>query len=440
MRKFINSCRNLILIGLISVCIPGLYAQTSWDTPTALQGMIEQMKSNFPKLKELHQMDQTFEYRRDLARGAYFPIIGASVDYHYMTPVVEFLDFAGNSVPIMPNHAFNAEIYVNHPIWDFGKTKANIDKVDSEREQLAHNIEFTEKNLAYQLASIYYNMLYLEKSLAIQDSEMVAAKVSETITLNRFNAGDALEVDLLNTRVRIDQIQNRITDIKTGLDKQRSIISYMTGEDYSNFSVDLNYVFPGADAILSLQTYTLMENNNEIMASIDKLLIAKQDLELNSKQGYPTLALHASGGMKNGYFPDMNIPKANVLAGVSVSFPFFAGFRFKSMTKIARNQVAVAELAVETANAEAEKNYDQALKDYLSAEEKLQRFTNLIDMAEKALKITNSRYNNGLITSYELILAQNNLESSKMAKVQMEYQRWQAILEMNRVMGTQFWD
>jgi len=440
MRTLFHTCCSLLAVFIL----PGLYvhinAQTTWDTPEELQEMITEMKANFPKLKELHQMDKNFEYRRDLARGAYFPIVGANLGYQYMFPVSEFLSPTGEMIPIFPNHNYSAQIYVNHPIWDFGKTKANIDKVDNEQLQLEHNIAFTESNLSYQLANLYYTILFLEKSLAIQDSEMVAAKLAEDLTLKRYKAGDALEVDLLNTRVRIDQISNKRTDIHTGLDKQRGLLSYLSGMDLSEFKIDANMDFPGDDALESLLADTTFERNSDVVSSIDKLLLSKNDLALTSKMGYPTLAFQAAGGMKDGYLPDLEAPKGNVLVGASISFPFFAGFRFRSMTKISTNQVSVAELGVESANAEARKNYDQALQDYISAEEKLQRFTSLIETADKALKITNSRYNNGLITSYELILAQNNLESSKMAKVQMEFQRWMAILEVNRILGTKFWN
>lgn len=431
----------------LKIIVPALFlaaavpakAQPVWDAPDALLDIIGQMRSNFPKLKELQQLEQNFGFRRDLARGAYFPIIGADINYQYRAPVPE-LNLLADPIRFLPNHNYSAQIYATHPIWDFGKTRANIAKVNNEEQQLLHMKSFTELNLAYQLTSLYYGILFLEKSLAIQETEMTAARESERITELRFRSGDALELDLFNTRVRIEQIENRITDIRSQIDKQRHLLGYITGSEYSGFTVGTQTAFPGADVFGVGSGDPSFEQNAGVVAAEDKWKLSKNDLDLNAKMGYPTLSFTASGGMMNGFFPDLNEPKANIYTGVGISFPFFAGFRFRSMTKISKNMVAVAELGIESAFAEAEKDYNQALQDLLAAEEKLQRMGSLIETAEKALKVTGSRYNNGLITSYELILAQNNLENARMAQVQLEFQRWQALLEINRVLGTRFWE
>jgi outer membrane protein len=438
MRNNKISLKTILLALLLSVLIPAS-AQPAWDAPDDLLEMVEQMRTNFPKLKELNQLEHNFEFRRNLARGALFPIIGAEFDYYYLAPVNEF-SVAGESVKIMANHNYSAQIYATHPIWDFGKTRATIDKVDNEQHQMLHTKEFTELNLAYQLTNIYYGILFLEKSMAIQEAEMEAALESERITALRFKSGEALELDLFNTQVRIEQIKNRKTDIQSQIDKQRKLLRYITGNDYANFTVGVETSFPGADAFGGEMADPAFKGNVDVVNAEDKWRLAKNDLEINSKMAYPTLSLKASGGMKNGFIPDLNTPKANIYAGAGISFPFFAGFRFRSMTRISKNMVVVAELGLESAMAEARKNYEQAVEDLVAAEEKLQRMGSLITTAEKALKITNSRFNNGLITSYEMILAQNNLENARMAQVQLEYQRWQALLEINKVLGTRFWE
>src|SRR5688572_27027591 len=115
-------------------------AQDAWQPPVDLQLMIGQMKENFPKLKELDQLEKNFQFRRNLARGALFPIVGSSLNYQYQVPVNE-ITVGPEEIPVFPNHNYSVQVYVTHPIWDFGKTKANMDKVENEQRQLLHNVE-----------------------------------------------------------------------------------------------------------------------------------------------------------------------------------------------------------------------------------------------------------------------------------------------------------
>src|SRR6476659_8636541 len=106
---------------------------------TELKSFINQSFSYFPRLKELDQAVKISQQRVDLAALGNKPNIGANLDYNYVWPVPS-IDFPTNNggsqkFQFQPNHNINTYIALSTPIYDFGKTKASIDKAKEDLQQ-----------------------------------------------------------------------------------------------------------------------------------------------------------------------------------------------------------------------------------------------------------------------------------------------------------------
>ncbi|NIM36527.1 MAG: TolC family protein, partial [Hydrotalea flava] len=64
----------------------------------------------------------------------------------------------------------NASMNAQYALFDFGRLKANIEKSKDELQTATHNLANVKSQLANQVSIIYYNMVYLKKAIAIQDS------------------------------------------------------------------------------------------------------------------------------------------------------------------------------------------------------------------------------------------------------------------------------
>ena len=84
--------------------------------------------------------------------------------------------------------------------------------------------------LALQVATIYYNIIFFQKSIEIQDSIIVFLNDNKKIVESKLRNGDAIRVDLLNIQAQVDIETNRKVDFQNSLQKQINLLAYTTGD------------------------------------------------------------------------------------------------------------------------------------------------------------------------------------------------------------------
>ena len=89
-------------------------------------------------------------------------------------------------------------------MFDFGRLKANIDKSKSDLKYAIDNVLNAQTQLASQFSTVYYNIIYLKKAIAVEDSVLNYLDSNKNIAQNRLNNGDAIKLDVLNLQSQID--------------------------------------------------------------------------------------------------------------------------------------------------------------------------------------------------------------------------------------------
>ena len=69
-----------------------------------------------------------------------------------------------------PEHNVDANIGANYTLLDFGRLKANVERAKTDLRYSQHNVDYVKSQLANQVANIYYNIIYFQKGIAIEDS------------------------------------------------------------------------------------------------------------------------------------------------------------------------------------------------------------------------------------------------------------------------------
>src|SRR5205085_8952481 len=108
-----------------------------------------------------------------------------------------------------PNHNINTFIGLSAPIYDFGRTKANVDKAKEDLQQSKNTIEYNKAQLAAQVANVYYTIIYLQKAISLEDSVIAVLAANRKFMEDKFKNGDALKIDILTWNNNIDIEENR---------------------------------------------------------------------------------------------------------------------------------------------------------------------------------------------------------------------------------------
>ena len=409
---------------------------------TELKSFINQSFSYFPRLKELDQAVKISQQRVDLAALGNKPNIGANLDYNYVWPVPS-IDFPTNNggsqkFQFQPNHNINTYIALSTPIYDFGKTKANIDKAKEDLQQSRNTIEFNKAQLAAQIANIYYTIIYLKQAISLEDSVIEVLKANRAFVQDKYQHGDALKVDVLTWDNNIDIEQNRKVDLQNSLQKQYNLLSYATGQTAAqinqtafDFTASINTV---DEALKSAQTL-----NYDYIIAHERVKQAEADLAITKLNSKPSINFNGTTGFRNGYIPQLNVMKYNFTLGVGVSIPIYSGGRFKKQIQIAQSNVALNELAVNTLDNQYKRDIEQAFTDIASNRERLSNVAGQISVAKEVLRLAQVRYRDGVGTNVDVLNANSNLQRIELSSIQYQYQLSVAQVELARLTGVKYW-
>jgi outer membrane protein TolC len=415
--------------------------QAQGQANSELKGLINQSFGYFPNIREAENATVSAQQRLELTQLNNLPTVSGDASYNFVEPKI-VLPFPLGANGAIENfqfaavHNYGVAVGGSYTLLDFGRLKANIQKAKTELQTSKHNVEYNKRTLAYQVATIYYNIIFLEKSIDIQDSVISFLNDNKKIVESKLRNGDAIKVDLLNIQAEVDLETNRKVDLQNSLQKQINLLAFTTG-DTTALGKEFDFDIPikqTPDALSEAQA-----NNLDFIMAKDRIKQSQDDLGITRLINRPTLDLGANVGVKNNYVPNVNDPRFNYNAGVSLHVPIYSGGRTKQQIKLAETTIHQNELAVETLSNNYRRDINQALTDIRSNLERINNTGGQIEQNKAAQEITASRFKNGVATNLDLTNASTNLQRAELTRLQYQYQLCLAKLQLANLMGYQYW-
>jgi outer membrane protein len=406
-------------------------------TPAQLRELIKKVFDNYPRLKQGNEYIKLSQEQTNLARGVYMPIIDGSASYRYAKPTPTLnIDIPGfnQTLDFFPANNYDAHVALTQPIWDFGHARANVQKALTEIQTSKDNLESSKQTLAYTVAGLYYGIVFLNKSVDVQNDQISLLEKNEKIISDRLKDGDALKFDLLSTQVKKNNAQNLLIDLQNSLKKQYemlNMLSAMDGEGYiTQKEVQPNEVAAGE---------VTPDNNYDIIVLNDQLKSSEWDIKSAKRGWLPVLIAKAQAGTQNGYVPDVNKMEFAYSAGVGIDVPIFSASRPNYLTKIAKINMQAAKYNLDAQKLNLNKDILQTKSDMDAIGNKLKNYDIQIDQAKEALNLAEIRYKAGVITNLELLTAQTDLQNAQLGQIQLQYNLLLSKLQLNKLGGSKFW-
>jgi len=141
----------------------------------------------------------------------------------------------------------------------------------------------------------------------------------------------------------------------------------------------------------------------------------------------------ASGGIKNGYFPDMNVPKANYAAGLGIKVPIFTMARHQNLVQIAATDINLIKQDIEQSRREISSEVFQNAANLQTSLQKIDQSELQLEQAAEARKLADLSFKSGTLTNLDL-LDSESLEAEStlnLLRVRTEYMINSAKLEIS---------
>lgn len=396
-----------------------------------LKTLIDSAFTHFPKMKEAENGMLLAGEKLRLTELNRQPEVTLDAGYNYIRPRIE-LPINGQKFQFAPVNNYTASLNGNYTLLDFGRQKALLEQSRLELTYSQHHKSNLQHQLAYQVANLYYYIVYLNKAIAIQDTIIATLAENKQVVAHQYQNGTALEIDLLSIISSMDSEENRKTELISLLNKQRILLEYIAGLSSCN-GTELD---PGlTPPQLEHSVYT----NPELTLLNDQYRQGLQQLSVVRLKEKPLVGLRASAGTRNGYIPDINELRFNYQGGLSLNVPLYNGGKLKQQAKIQERIAEQLHLAEESLAKQIDKDLFQAYEELQAAQERLARTTSQVQLAKKAVLLASNKLRLGTGTHLELTAANTTLQRILLNQLQLQLQACQAKLEIGRLRGTKFW-
>ncbi len=392
-----------------------------------LSALIQKTLANYPRLREAELATSIAAQKTGIARAGFLPNATGNASFNYLDPITE-VQFGPSKVAFQPHDNYNINVGASGLAFDFGRTKAAIQKAVAEENVGKITFEAAKQNVAFQVAQLFYGIVFTKKSMAVSEGQMKSLQANQDLLAAKLRNGDALELDVLNAEVAIANATNRLTDLRAQLEKQQALLASLTGEaaaDVQSKQFDFQEVM-AAEA---------PSGNFDIALAKARTAVAEQDLAVSKKYLRPSLNYNAGLGYRNGYVPDIHEWRFNWVVGAGITYPLYVGGKDRKYLKISELSILNARSAEESAARTADADLAAAQADRRAAAAKLKSAQVLISQAKQAVELANVRFKNGVATNVDVLTAQANSEQAELSQVAAEYQNCLAGLMVLKVSG-----
>lgn len=413
-KKLISSLLGSILLSGPMVMHAQQASSAGSVDSLSLPQILDKVLATYPTVMKAREAIQAAEAGIGLARSGYYPNINANVGYTRIDPVPEITIPDMGSFSMMPNNNYNASVSVYQTIYDFEKTARNVQLQESTKTLTEENVGLVRQRLTLLTSVSYYTLIYLQEAIRIKDSQIATLQEHLDYVTLKEQTGSSTQYEVLSTQVRLSNAENQRVDLEASRQTQLAVLNSLMGLPVttplvvkSNFITSNPNVPPD-----SLINYALEHRYEMTMARLKE---EHAQLELRSVKAMtnPTLGVFLTGGVKNGYFPELNQPKANLAAGVTLTVPIFDATRKHNTILLANSQINMARTEIDQTTRDVSTEVYQNEMNLQASVKKIDQGVLQVQQAQQALDLAQVSYQTGAITNLDLLDAETALAESR---------------------------
>lgn len=398
-----------------------------------LQMIVKAIAETHPSVLKAEEAINSVDAGIKLARASYYPEVDLGAGYTRIGPVPSITIPDMGSFDMAPANNYNTSLNIHQTIYDFSKTKKNIRVAESNKEIAGKNIDLVRQKLIQITIANYYTLVYLQEAVHIKDLQLSILEQHLDFIKRKKETGSATEYEILSTKVRISAAKNQKLDLETAQANQLAILNSLLGfPENTRIKVRNRLKLQPANVQYdSLINYAIGHRNETALADLRK---KQAELRFQSirVENSPVLSAFASGGFKNGYFPDMDKAKANFVAGFGFKVPIFTATRHRETLQIAESDINSIRQDIELNRREISSEVFQDAANLLASLQKIDQSELQLQQATEARRLADLSFKSGTLINLDLLDSESLEAESRLnlLRIRTEYMINSAKLEI----------
>ena len=307
---------------------------------------------------------------------------------------------------------FTTKIEVQQPLINmdmFYQQKAAA----KQTEIYQYKTQRTKEYLSFEVQKAYLQLRLAYDAEKVLEEALQTTKSVYAFTENHFQQGLIQKSDLLNVQVQVTTVESNLSKAKSNIGNASDYLSLLMGQK-SGFIYTVSDTESTAAAFTD--TTGIAATRADFMAM--QKAIEASDLMIRSNKMSYLPKLNAFGSYQLNDSRMLGFGANAYLAGVQLSWEIFKGNRTK-------NTIATETLERNKLNEQLAQQKDQsqlelskALRDLTDAQFEIKQQKDAVVQAAEALRILQNRYQQGLVNTTDVLMANTQLSQQKFALAQ----------------------
>jgi len=369
----------------------------------------------------------------DQARAGLFPTVSANASAtRTKSP----------SLPNAPSFAtgavnnFNASLNASWELDLWGRVRRSVEAGEASWQGSSADLEAARLSARASLAQAYFSLRVADAARRVLEETVASYQRTVELTQNRYNAGVAARVDIVQAQVQLRSAQASLLDVSVQRAQLEHAIALLVGVPPAQFSiapVTADLKIPSIPVVVPSE---LLQRRPDIAAAERAMAAANAQIGVATAAYYPSLTLTGAAGSRTTQLTDLlTAPTRFWSLGAAAAETLFDGGLRRAVTEQARAaydaQVATYRQTVLTGFQEVEDNL-AALR-ILDEEAAIQQ--DVVDGARHALALTENQYRAGVVGYLNVIAAQQVLFNNQRSQFDILGRRLTAAVALVRAMG-----
>ena len=291
-------------------------------------------------------------------------------------------------------------------------------------------------NLIANIANAYYTLLMLDKQLKIVDNMTVLTKDTWDMMKLQKELNNAKETSVQSAEANYYSVLAQAADLKRQIRETENSLSLLLGQPAQTIA-------RGRLEDQSLPTefstgvgIQMLNNRPDVHYAEMTLAQCFYDTQAARSKFYPNITISGSGAFTNSSGSGIVNPGKWLLSAIgSLVQPIFQNGQLVAQLKVAKATQEQAYNTWQNAVLSAGSEVSNALVLYNSSDEKSKLEEKQVESLTKNVQYTKDLFNMGSSTYLEVITAQQSLLNAELSKVQDDFYKMQAVVNLYYALG-----
>jgi NodT family efflux transporter outer membrane factor (OMF) lipoprotein len=369
----------------------------------------------------------------DQARAGYFPTVAASgsATRSKSPSLSNQPNFATGAVD---NFSLGVNASWELDLW--GRVRRSVEQGEANFQASEAQLEAARLSARASLAQNYFALRVADQAQRVLEETVQGYQRTLDLTNNRYKAGVAARVDVVQAEVQLKSAQANLIDIGVERAQLEHAVALLLGVPPSQFSLAASTAGMTMPAIPVAMPAELLERRPDIAAAERAVAAANAQIGIARSAYYPSVTLTGGTGFRATDIGNLlSAPSRFWSLGASAAQAIFDGGARSAVTEQARAnydaQVAAYRQTVLTGFQEVEDNL-AALR-ILEQESAMQE--EVVQSARHALELTENQYRAGVVGYLNVIAAQQVLFNNQRTALGVLARRLTASVGLIRALG-----